>query len=100
MSEQPARSHLPRPLAGKRVIDLTQFIAGPTAAMYLADFGAEVIKIESPQGDGSRTLPGNAFGSYYTRTFNCGKTSRVLDLRDAAQRRELDDLLAGADAFI
>jgi crotonobetainyl-CoA:carnitine CoA-transferase CaiB-like acyl-CoA transferase len=98
MSDAPAR--VPRPLAGKRVIDLSQFIAGPTAAMYLADFGAEVLKIESPQGDGSRTLPGNAFGSYYARSFNCGKQSRVLDLRDAAGRAALDELLQAADAFI
>jgi crotonobetainyl-CoA:carnitine CoA-transferase CaiB-like acyl-CoA transferase len=87
-------------LAGKRVIDLSQFIAGPTAAMYLADFGAEVIKVEAPQGDGARTLPGNAFGSYYARTFNCGKESRALDLRDPAQRRQLDEWLAQAHAFI
>lgn len=99
MSESGARA-LPRPLAGKRVIDLSQFIAGPSAAMYLADFGAEVIKIEPVQGDGSRTLPGNAFGSYYTRSFNCGKESRVLDLRDPAQRSQLDDWLAEADAFV
>ncbi len=96
----PQERRTPRPLAGKRVIDLSQFIAGPTAAMYLADFGAEVIKVEAPQGDGARTLPGNAFGSYYARTFNCGKESRVLDLRDAAQRRQLDEWLAQADAFI
>jgi len=91
---------LPRPLAGKRVIDLSQFIAGPTAAMYLADFGAEVIKVEAPQGDGARTLPGNAFGSYYARSFNCGKQSRVLNLREPADRKQLDELLAGASAFI
>lgn len=90
----------PRPLAGRRVVDLSQFIAGPTAAMLLADFGAEVLKIEAPRGDGSRTLPGNAFGSYYTRSFNCGKASRVLDLRDAADCAALDALLAGADAFV
>lgn len=99
MSESGGRS-LPRPLAGKRVIDLSQFIAGPSAAMYLADFGAEVIKVEAPQGDGSRTLPGNAFGSYYTRSFNCGEESRVLDLRDPDQRARLDDWLAQADGFI
>lgn len=90
----------PRPLAGKRVVDLSQFIAGPTAAMYLADFGAEVIKIETPQGDGARTLPGNAFGSYYARSFNCGKQSRVLNLREPADRAKLDELLAEATAFI
>lgn len=95
-----AAARMPRPLAGKRVIDLSQFIAGPTAAMYLADFGAHVTKIESPQGDGARTLPGNAFGSYYARSFNCGKQSRVLDLREPAGRAALDELLAGADAFV
>jgi crotonobetainyl-CoA:carnitine CoA-transferase CaiB-like acyl-CoA transferase len=97
LSPQP---HLPRPLAGKRVIELSQFIAGPTAAQYLADFGAEVIKIESPAGDGVRTLPGNAFGSYYARSFNTGKASRVLNLRDANDRAALDALLADAHAFI
>lgn len=99
MSDEGAR-RLPRPLAGRRVVDLSQFIAGPSAAMYLADFGADVTKVESPQGDGSRTLPGNAFGSYYTRTFNCGKQSLVLDLRDAAKRARLDDMLGEADAFV
>ncbi|MDB5731710.1 MAG: hypothetical protein JWQ03_1605, partial [Variovorax sp.] len=73
---------VPRSLAGKRVVDLSQFIAGPTAAQYLADFGADVTKVESPQGDGARTLPGNAFGSYYTRSFNTGKRSHVLNLRE------------------
>jgi len=90
----------PRPLAGKRVVDLSQFIAGPTAAQYLADFGAEVTKVESPQGDGVRTLPGNAFGSYYARSFNTGKQSRVLNLREAADRAALDTMLADAHAFI
>lgn len=92
--------HLPRPLAGRRVVDLSQFIAGPTAAQYLADFGADVVKIESPQGDGVRTLQGNAYGSYYARSFNTGKRSQVLDLRVAADRAALDALLETADAFI
>jgi crotonobetainyl-CoA:carnitine CoA-transferase CaiB-like acyl-CoA transferase len=91
---------LPRPLAGRRVVDLSQFIAGPTAAQYLADFGAEVTKVESPQGDGVRTLPGNGFGSYYARSFNTGKTSRVLNLREAADRAALDAMLEEADAFV
>jgi len=99
MSEPETRA-LPRPLAGRRVIDLSQFIAGPSASMYLSDFGAEVIKVEPVRGDGSRTLPGNAFGSYYTRSFNCGKESRVLDLRDPVQRQRLDDWLEEADAFV
>lgn len=100
MPEAGARAGLPQPLAGKRVVDLTQFIAGPTAAQYLADFGAAVTKIESPQGDGARTLPGNAHGSYYARSFNTSKHSRVLNLREPADRATLDRLLQQADAFV
>jgi crotonobetainyl-CoA:carnitine CoA-transferase CaiB-like acyl-CoA transferase len=99
MSE-PRDRGVPRPLAGMRVVDLSQFIAGPTAAMYLADFGADVTKVESPRGDGVRTLPGNGFGSYYARSFNCGKQSRVLDLREPADRAELDRMLEDAHAFV
>ncbi|MEP6558531.1 MAG: CoA transferase, partial [Burkholderiales bacterium] len=89
---------LPPPLAGKRVVDLSQFIASPSAAQYLADFGADVTKIESTTGDGSRTLPGNAFGSYYVRSFNTNKASCVLNLREAADRAALDVLLATVSA--
>ena len=91
---------VPRPLKGKRVIDFTQFIAGPTAAQLLADFGAEVIKVEPPAGDGARTLPGTAFGSGYFRCFNTSKESRVLDARADEGREALNKLLAGADAMI
>lgn len=91
---------VPQPLRGKQVVDLSQFIAGPTAAQYLADFGAEVVKIESAKGDGTRGLPGNQFGSYYTRSFNTGKQSKVLDLRAADDRKQLDNMLEQADAFI
>ncbi|MBJ6128094.1 CaiB/BaiF CoA transferase family protein [Microvirga splendida] len=90
----------PRPLTGKRVIELAQFIAGPTAAQLLADFGAEVIKIEAPTGDGSRGLPGTAFGSVYTRSFNTSKASTVIDTRQEADRARLGELLASADALV
>lgn len=90
----------PRPLAGKRIVELSQFIAGPTAAQYLADFGADVVKIEPPRGDGVRTLPGNAFGSFYARSFNTGKRSQVLDLAGPQGRQDLEALLAQADALI
>ena len=90
----------PRPLAGRRVVELAQFIAGPTAAQLLADFGAEVVKVEAPSGDGSRALPGTAFGSVYSRWFNTSKQSRALDLRSAEGREALATLLAEADALV
>ena len=90
----------PTPLAGKTVIEFSQFIAGPTAAQLLADFGATVIKIEPAQGDGSRALPGTEHGSAYFRCFNTGKESRVLDMRDEGDQERFADLLRGADAMI
>lgn len=90
----------PRPLAGRRVIEFTQFIAGPTAAQLLADFGAEVIKIEPVAGDGSRELPGTAFGSAYFRSFNTSKTSRTLDMGQTGDRAAFDGLLESADALL
>ncbi|MBM6594413.1 CoA transferase [Microvirga pudoricolor] len=91
---------LPQPLRGKRVIELSQFIAGPTAAQLLADFGADVIKIEAPSGDGSRGLPGTEFGSVYARSFNTSKESVVVDTRSEEDRDKLFALLADADAMV
>ncbi|MBN9670839.1 CoA transferase [Roseibium aggregatum] len=90
----------PRPLAGRRVVELTQFIAGPTAAQLLADFGADVIKVEPAQGDGSRALPGTEFGSAYFRSFNTSKQSHVIDTGSPEGRVALAALLRDADAFI
>jgi crotonobetainyl-CoA:carnitine CoA-transferase CaiB-like acyl-CoA transferase len=90
----------PKPLRGKRVIEFSQFIAGPTAGQLLADFGAEVIKIEPPAGDGSRALVGNAFGSVYFRSFNTNKTSRVLDMRSDKDLEAFHKLLSNADALV
>ncbi len=90
----------PQPLRGKRVIEFAQFIAGPTAAQLLADFGAEVIKVETATGDGSRHLPGTEHGSVYARSFNTSKASIVIDTRDPAGRATLDTLLAEADGLV
>ncbi|WP_417726423.1 CoA transferase [Roseovarius sp.] len=90
----------PKPLTGRRVIEFTQFIAGPTAGQLLADFGAEVIKLEPARGDGSRELPGTEFGSAYFRCFNTGKSSLVVDMGSEAGRGQFETLLAGADALL
>jgi len=91
---------VPQPLAGCRVVELSQFIAGPTAAQLLADFGAEVIKIEPARGDGTRALVGTEFGSGYFRCFNTSKASLVLDIGAEDGRAELDRLLGAADALV
>src|SRR6188472_409421 len=76
-----------------RVLDLSTGIAGPLAAMLLADFGADVIKIEPPSGDPARSLPGFA-------VWNRNKRSIVLDRETAAGQQRLAGLLAAADLCI
>ena len=76
--------------AGVRVLDCTQGLAGPLASMLLADFGAEVLKLEPPEGDRARDKPGYL-------TWNRNKKRLTLDLEDAAARARLDELLAAAD---
>jgi crotonobetainyl-CoA:carnitine CoA-transferase CaiB-like acyl-CoA transferase len=90
----------PSPLAGRKVVDLSQYIAGPVCGQILADFGAEVVKVEPLGGDPSRSLPGTRFGSAYYRTFNTGKSAIALDLQQAEDRERLDGLLAEADALV
>lgn len=90
----------PLPLRGHRVIDLSQYIAGPVCGQLLADFGADVTKVEPVTGDPTRGLPGTRFGSVYYRSYNTGKSAVTLDLREPEDRGRLDHLLAGADALV
>jgi crotonobetainyl-CoA:carnitine CoA-transferase CaiB-like acyl-CoA transferase len=91
-------------LAGVRVVDASRVLAGPYAAMLLADLGADVVKIEAPGGgDDTRTWgpPFDAGGmSAYFLAVNRGKRSAAIDLATEDGRRALDDLLAGADVLI
>ncbi|MBI3744299.1 MAG: CoA transferase, partial [Chloroflexi bacterium] len=79
--------------AGLKVLDLSWGVAGPIAGMVLSDFGAEVIKIEPPGGDPFRSMPGAV-------QWHRGKKSVVLDLKDAKQREQAQQLAASADVLI
>jgi crotonobetainyl-CoA:carnitine CoA-transferase CaiB-like acyl-CoA transferase len=90
------------PLAGVRVVAVEQYGAGPFGTMFLADMGAEIIKIEDPSvgGDVSRYIPPGQAGldSLFFESFNRGKKSICLDLKNPAGRRVFEQLVSTADA--
>jgi alpha-methylacyl-CoA racemase len=89
-------------LKGMRVLDLSQYIPGPMATLFLADMGAEVLKIEPPRGDEMRNLgPRDAQGrpTFY-RALNAGKTVRRMNLKDPDDRAEFLDLARTADIVV
>ena len=93
-------------LAGVKVVDLTHHIAGPYATKLLADFGADVLKIERPGGDPGRRLPPfyhdepDAEKSLPFLYLNTNKRSITLNLKSETGRSILMDLLADADALV
>jgi formyl-CoA transferase len=95
----------PLPLAGIKVIELSHLIAGPYCCQMLADEGATVIKIESPQGDLTRHRPparraeGGEVTAYYA-SLNRNKKSVVLDLKNAGGASLMTRLLETADVFV
>src|SRR5215470_5062737 len=92
-----------RALTGIRVVDLTSVVVGPTATLYLADYGADIIKVEAPGGDLLRTLGGKSKSGQLSGKFmhfNRNKRSLVLDLKQERGRAALHRLMATADIFI
>jgi crotonobetainyl-CoA:carnitine CoA-transferase CaiB-like acyl-CoA transferase len=90
------------PLAGIRVVDLTSVVFGPYATQIMADMGADVIKVEPPEGDNTRWIsagPVPGMGGVYVNV-NRGKRSVMLNLREEADREVLRKLVATADVFI
>jgi crotonobetainyl-CoA:carnitine CoA-transferase CaiB-like acyl-CoA transferase len=89
------------PYKGLRVVDLSQGIAGPYCGMLLAQYGADVIKIEPKEGDWSRHL-GMRFGEHtaFSVVGNLGKRSVVLDLKDDGDQARLWELIKQADIFM
>lgn len=95
-----------RPLEGVKVLELATFIAGPCCARYLADLGAEVIKVESPAGDPLRFTAvneGRPYGDAEDTSFcmeNTGKKCITLNTKSEKGRAVLDQMLSDCDIFI
>ncbi|MYZ46893.1 CaiB/BaiF CoA transferase family protein [Propylenella binzhouense] len=89
-------------LRGVRVLDLSQYIPGPMASLFLADMGAEVLKIEPPQGDEMQRLgPRDAEGRpVFYGTMNAGKTVMRMNLKDDATRALFLEMVCDADVVI
>ncbi len=90
------------PLAGVRIVAIEQYGAGPFGSLYLADLGADVIKVEDPSsgGDIARYIPPGQTGraSLFFESFNRNKRSIALDLKSTAGREVFERLVATADA--
>jgi crotonobetainyl-CoA:carnitine CoA-transferase CaiB-like acyl-CoA transferase len=87
-----------KPLAGIRVVEMSHMIMGPSCGMFLGFLGAEIIKVEPPDGDKTRRLSG--MGRPMFPLFNRGKKSVQLDLKTEAGRDALRSLLGTADVFV
>jgi crotonobetainyl-CoA:carnitine CoA-transferase CaiB-like acyl-CoA transferase len=95
-----------RPLEGVKIVELSTFIAASSCGRMLADFGASVVKVEAPSGDGFRSF-GRAYKCPSTEdcnplfdTLNAGKKGLVLDLKNPDGLRAFHKLLAAADVFV
>src|SRR5712691_11264031 len=88
-------------LAGLRVLDVTQVMAGPYCAMLLADLGADVVKVEPPGGDSTRQMPGaSGSDSPSFNAVNRGKRSIVINLKTPERREVFSRLARSTDILI
>lgn len=90
------------PLSHLRVLDLTQFLSGPYATQILGDLGAEVIKVEAPDGEMTRKLPPHFIGkeSVYYLSVNRNKHSLAIDMKNEAGRALVRELALGCDVVV
>lgn len=91
------------PLKGIRVLDLTSVVVGPVCTWRLAQYGAEVIKVESPEGDLMRGLGGQSPTGQHSGTylhFNRGKRNICLDLKKPGAKHAIGRLVASADVIV
>ncbi len=90
------------PLDGVRVVDLTTVVSGPYGTLLLSDFGADVVKVESPGGDVARDLGPRAHEGMAAVFLSCnrGKRSVVLDLQTDHGRARLAQLVASSDVLV
>ena len=94
----PAATTAPQPLQGLRVVEFTHMVMGPTCAMMLADLGAEVIKVEPVDGEGTRRLLGAGAGFF--PMFNRNKKSIGIDLKQAEGVAVAQRLALSADVVV
>jgi len=97
----------PAPLAGLKVVELARILAGPWAGQTLADLGADVIKVESPEGDDTRTWgppfvtnPDGSRDAAYFHACNRGKRSVIANFRTPEGQEKVRSLVADADVLI
>ncbi|SFU09183.1 CaiB/BaiF CoA transferase family protein [Paraburkholderia aspalathi] len=90
------------PLAGIKVVEIASIVLGPLAAQYLGDMGADVIKIEPPEGDLTRSLGPQRNKGMSAVFINCNRNKRsvVLDLRIEADQRKLHQIVASCDVVV
>src|SRR5579864_5920948 len=93
---------MPGPLHGYRIVDLTSMISGPLATMILADQGADVIKVENPDGGDHTRAQNNRRGGFAASFLNNNRNKRsiALDLKTEHGADVLKKLLTTADVFV